>query len=306
VVTGVTIKMGDVPVLAAFSMWADERIINRVWFVQKVIVCLGALFLCGCGLSVNTTNIAPVRVKISAGKLASVSGEELCVVELEKGKRRFIQAIPSQLSGFSPASTFSYIAYDSESHRIVVSLKCGWSRATTTLKGGGKAQPSSTSTTDYLRFPPNTTTFYLPVNGVRSSSLLFSIPLREDRSAEFALSVIDRLLDSGFKLRLNQWPDRKSRLLKLEGNERINDPALGSATRQGKIRPYVGTAGIDRPAFSSGLGCSTSNHGTVPLPLLTGTLTVPPMVGTSVPEDTKLIELPDSSIDKSSRFKIGA
>ena len=71
-------------------------------FIQTFVGCLGLLLLCGC-------STAPVRVSVSAGTIASAPYPEICVVELQNGKKQFIQAVPDELSRTSRSAVIAYV-----------------------------------------------------------------------------------------------------------------------------------------------------------------------------------------------------
>lgn len=235
-----------------------------------------------------------MRVSVSAGTIASAPYPEICVVELQNGKKQFIQAVPGELSR---DVTSTYIAYNSESHELEVNFDCWWALSAKFIRGGGKPSPPNPFNGEIrLNFPPENK-FYVPYNGVRSVGLGYSIPVPGEHSEESAERLINRLLESGFKLELTA-----PRLLKLEGDEPLDGPALNNvvSNRAGGFIVRLGTAGIVKSGFT--LGCPDV---TTFLQPVTGSITVPAQVGIPITgESIKWGYYSTTPINKSIIYKI--
>lgn len=271
-----------------------------VRFIQTVIGCLSLLLLCGCA----TTTPGPTQVMVSAGILDDITYAypEICVVELENNEKQFIQPIPYQLSENLVSAV---AAYNAELHEVVVVFACGWELTDEKLKGDEKTQPQSRSGTGLLEVPSDGK-YSASFSVVEFVALSFSMPLHEDVSAELAKQTINRLLTSGFRLELDQTGEKKSKLLELDSDELINGAVSSDlVVNSASIKVHIPTGGTSNPLlFNFALDCDPAMT-TLPLPV--GSVTVPPMVGSSIPEDSgKLRLLTGASIDKSSRYRIEA
>ena len=104
---------------------------------------------------------------------------------------------------------------------------------------------------------------------------------------------------------LGENDDSDARLLTLEGDEDLNDPVVNDVVvNSASIDALSSIAWAGSSPFSVVLECE-SDASTVPLS--TGRITVPGMVGSEIPETSDQMRLlTDASIDNSSRYRIEA